>query len=301
MRTILVIDDDEDARNLIAHILEPTKYSIIQAKNGIEGIRKSLVYHPDIITVDVMMPELNGIHMMHIFNMLRLQIPSIFVTIKTDIDKYIESFPSIEDVCLKSDLKTKLLPIVERIIRQTNRVFTDIQYSLKKKEVFGLLGKSDRKKILIITDNKTLKLIQSVFKELDLYELYFAPNGQEAVFKAVMTQPDLILCDIETPEIDGISLARILYILGHPFPLTFLSEKSDVNIIKKASKLEGIKGFLLKSEIFRNKNLLKERIESILKISDEDKQALRASYETIDMEKIQDFDMQSSIWASIAP
>ncbi len=157
------------------------------------------------------------------------------------------------------------------------------------------------KKILIITDNRTLHLIQSVFKELDLYELYFAPNGQEAIFKAVMTQPDLILCDIETPEIDGISLARILYILGHPFPLAFLSESSDVDIIKKASKLEGIKGFLLKSEITRNENLLKERIESILQISDEDKKALRASYETIDLEKIDDFDMNSSIWASINP
>jgi len=301
MRTILVIDDDGDTRNLIAHILKPTEYTVIQAENGIEGIRKALVYHPDIITVDVVMPKLNGIHMMQIFNMLKLQIPSIFVTVKTDIHKYIESFPSIKDFCLKSDIQNELLPIVERILRHTNRVFNDIQYSLKKKEVFGLLGKSDRKKILIITDNRTLQLIQSVFKELDLYELYFAPNGQEAIFKAVITQPDLILCDIETPEIDGISLARILYILGHPFPLAFLSESSDVEIIKKASKLEGIKGFLLKSEITRNRDLLKERIESILQISDEDKKALRASYETFDLEKIQDFDINSSIWASMTP
>ena len=46
MRTILVIDDDAGARELIVHQLKPTGCRLIEAENGIEGIRKSLNYPP---------------------------------------------------------------------------------------------------------------------------------------------------------------------------------------------------------------------------------------------------------------
>ena len=181
------------------------------------------------------------------------------------------------------------------------RNFSDIDYTLNSKEIFGLLGKSDRKKILIVTDPKTQEMVLTMFSDSDLYELYFAPDGQEAVFKAVMVRPDLIVSDLELPDFDGIMLARILYILGHPFPLVFLSDKSDKKTITKASKLEGIKGFLLKSEIKKDHRFIQNRIEGILDVSDADKARLQASYETIDIEKIDDFTMESSIWASLTP
>ena len=88
MRTILVIDDDSDARELIIHLLKPTGCHLIAAENGIEGIRKALNHHPFLITVDVMMPFINGLHMMRILSLLKLQIPAIFVTVKDDIQKY---------------------------------------------------------------------------------------------------------------------------------------------------------------------------------------------------------------------
>lgn len=302
MRTILIIDDEKDSRELIAHLLKPLEYRLIHASNGIEGVRKALRYHPDLITVDVMMPHLNGLNMMKIFKLMKLQIPSIFVTVKPDMEKYVDVFPSILNVCVKDELQEKLFDIVKGVLeRDEAREFSDIDYTLNSKEIFGLLGKSDRKKILIVTDDQTREMILSMFSESDLYELYFAPDGQEAVFKAVMIQPDLIVSDLELPEFDGIMLARILYILGHPLPLVFMSDKSDKETIRVASKLEGIRGFLLKSEIKRDHKLIEGRIESILNISDEDKARLQASYETIDIEKIEDFGMESSIWASLTP
>ncbi|MBT4266206.1 MAG: response regulator [Deltaproteobacteria bacterium] len=302
MKTILIIDDEKDSRDLIAHLLEPLGYRIIQATNGIAGVRMALHFHPDLITVDVKMPHLNGLNMMKIFNLMKLKIPSLFVTVKSDMEKFVDLFPSILSVCTKDQLQEKLFGMVKGILEQDKeREFSDIKYSLNSQEVFGLLGKSDRKKILIVADTLTREMVMTMFSDSELYEIYFAPDGQEAVFKAVMTRPDLIVSDLELPEFDGIMLARVLYILGHPFPLVFLSEKSDKETITKASKLEGIRGFLLKSEIRKDHKLIQERIERILNISDEDKARLQASYETIDIEKIEEFTMESSIWASLSP
>ncbi len=302
MRTILVIDDDKESRDLISRLLEPLEYRVIHAENGISGIRSALSFHPDLMTVDVVMPHLNGLNMMKILKLIKLQIPSVFVTVKTDMEKYIKVFPSVVDVCSKDQLQDNLFNMVKSTLSQDHeREFNDVKYQLNQKEVFGLLGRSDRKKILIVSDALTQEMVLTMFSDSELYEFYFAPDGQEAVFKAVMIRPDLIVSDLSLPDFDGIMLARILYILGHPFPLLFISDKSDVETIKTASKLEGIQGFLLKSEIRKDHKLIQKRVETVLNISDADKARLQASYETVDVEKIEEFTMESSIWASMAP
>ncbi len=302
MRTILVIDDDKDSRDLISILLKPLDYHIIYAENGIAGIRMALSYHPDLMTVDVKMPHLNGLNMMQILKLIKLQVPSIFVTVQADMEKYADTFPSMVGFCPKDKLKQNLFNMVKETLEQNQeREFSDVTYRLNQKEIFGLLGRSDRKKILIVSDTLTREMVLTMFSNTELYEIYFAPDGQEAVFKAVMIKPDLIVSDLELNDFDGIMLARILYILGHPFPLVFISDKSDKETIKKASKLEGIQGFLLKSEIKRDHKLIQERIETILNISDEDKARLQASYEAVDIEKIEEFTMESSIWASMTP
>jgi len=301
MRTILVIDDDKESRDLISRLLEPLGYRVIHAENGIAGIRSALSFHPDLMTVDVMMPHLNGLNMMKILKLIKLQIPSVFVTVKPDMEKYIKVFPSVVDVCTKDELQDNLFNMVKKTLESHEREFSDVKYQLNQQEVFGLLGRSDRKKILIVSDALTREMVLTMFNDSELYEIYFAPDGQEAVFKAVMIRPDLIVSDLGLPDFDGIMLARILYILGHPFPLLFISDKSDVETIKTASKLEGIQGFLLKSEIRKDHKLIQKRIEKVLNVSDADKARLQASYETVDVEKIEEFTMESSIWASMAP
>ena len=57
---VLVIDDNADIRTYIASILGES-YSIIEASNGTEGIRKAMKYVPDLIICDVMMPGIDGI------------------------------------------------------------------------------------------------------------------------------------------------------------------------------------------------------------------------------------------------
>jgi two-component system alkaline phosphatase synthesis response regulator PhoP len=60
---ILVVEDSADEANLIKMILEPEGYEVAVASNGEEGLKKVASDRPDLIVLDVMMPELDGFTM----------------------------------------------------------------------------------------------------------------------------------------------------------------------------------------------------------------------------------------------
>lgn len=59
-KNILVVDDDANIRQLLRQQLEAEGYIIREAKDGIEAIAQVKKSAPDLITLDVMMPEMNG-------------------------------------------------------------------------------------------------------------------------------------------------------------------------------------------------------------------------------------------------
>lgn len=60
MHTILVADDDEDLLQALDFTLSQNGYNVIQAKDGAETIVRTLELKPDIILLDIMMPDLDG-------------------------------------------------------------------------------------------------------------------------------------------------------------------------------------------------------------------------------------------------
>jgi len=59
-KKILIIDDDSDFVEAITLILRPKKFEVVAAYNGKEGIEKVKSERPDLIVLDVMMPEKDG-------------------------------------------------------------------------------------------------------------------------------------------------------------------------------------------------------------------------------------------------
>lgn len=59
-KKVLVVDDDRDDLKMISMILEPEGYEVITAENGAEALEKVESEAPDLILLDVMMPELDG-------------------------------------------------------------------------------------------------------------------------------------------------------------------------------------------------------------------------------------------------
>ncbi len=59
-KMILVIEDNPSALRLVEYTLEKKDYQVITASDGLEGLRKALDEHPDLIIIDVMLPGLDG-------------------------------------------------------------------------------------------------------------------------------------------------------------------------------------------------------------------------------------------------
>ena len=63
-KTVLVIDDDEALRLVLTDALKAEGINILEAKNGVEGLKIALEKHPDFILLDIMMPEMGGEEML---------------------------------------------------------------------------------------------------------------------------------------------------------------------------------------------------------------------------------------------
>lgn len=59
-KQILIIDDNEDTCQILTRLLTREGYGVTLAKNGKEGLQKSEHSPPDLILLDVMLPEING-------------------------------------------------------------------------------------------------------------------------------------------------------------------------------------------------------------------------------------------------
>ena len=59
-RKILIVEDNEDCRELQALVIRRLGYVVIEADNGVTAIEEALAGHPDLILMDLSMPKMNG-------------------------------------------------------------------------------------------------------------------------------------------------------------------------------------------------------------------------------------------------
>ncbi len=79
-RTILVVDDEESIRFLYREELEDEGYRVITASDGEEALRKVGEEKPDLITLDIRMPGMDGIEVLHRIRDMDKEIPVIMST-----------------------------------------------------------------------------------------------------------------------------------------------------------------------------------------------------------------------------
>ena len=168
--TILIVDDDDSIRSLLQQELGEAGYLIEEASNGNEALAKIRNHRPDLVILDVMMPEMNGFDVAAILknDPKTMDIPIIVLSIVQDkargyrigVDRYL----------------TK--PI------DTAQLFAEVGNLLEQ-------GKS-RKKVMVVDEDTTAVRSLTDVLQAKGYQVVES-DGKELMEKAIKTQPDIII------------------------------------------------------------------------------------------------------------
>lgn len=160
---VLVIDDTQKNLEVVGQLLTDNDYNVTVANNGERGIAIARKLVPDIILLDVMMPELNGYEVCKRLKQdsVTESIPVIFLTAKTDQEDLVEGFSAgAVDYITKPFVKDELLA----------RVGTHSELSIKRAQEHMLSNIVDKYVLEIIIDIEgTIKFASAAFLELTGY------------------------------------------------------------------------------------------------------------------------------------
>lgn len=122
-------------------------------------------------------------------------------------------------------------------------------------------------KILIIDDEETLRMTICELLTYIGHKVYDAEDGESGLEGVHQFKPDLILCDIMMPKLDGYGFMLQHYTSEYKYiPVIFLSAKIESEDRKKGAEL-GVKHFLKKPFVFNDLKLLIENL-----VTDKDSQ-----------------------------
>jgi CheY-like chemotaxis protein len=85
-KRILVVEDDEDVREMLVECLQTLGYSVTHACDGPNGLKRLPLDHPDLMMVDFAMPGMNGMEVIAKARELRADLPVILATGYADVD-----------------------------------------------------------------------------------------------------------------------------------------------------------------------------------------------------------------------
>ena len=117
--TLLLIEDNDEMRAYIRQCLDESKYQILEACDGEEGIDKALTHVPDLIISDVMMPKKNGFDVVRTIraNLMTSHIPLILLTAKASLDSRLKGFKRGTDAYLTKPFSPQELALrIQKLI-----------------------------------------------------------------------------------------------------------------------------------------------------------------------------------------
>lgn len=190
MKTILLIEDNDEIRDNTAEILELAMYNVHTAPSGKEGIEKAIDIKPDLIICDIMMPVLDGYGVLHAVqkNETIKNTPFIFLTAKTernDIRKGMEL--GADDYITKPFEATELLNAIDSRLKKVELLKKE--YTKDMDGVHQLILESSSgdmmKELVENRSTNTYRKKQVIYKEGNHpTQLYYVLSGKIKTFKS---------------------------------------------------------------------------------------------------------------------
>nr|WP_255603127.1 ammonium transporter [Oscillochloris sp. ZM17-4] len=185
---VLVIDDDPEARELIRRTLAREGIQVMLASGGAEGLAMARAARPAVITLDVMMPELDGW--------------AVLAKIKADPDLH--------------DVPVIMMTMVDD--RQRGFALGADDYLMKPVDRERLLRVVESHRpsvaaasnILVVEDDPGTREMLRRMLEREGWQVAEADNGEVALGRVAERRPDLILLDLMMPKMDGFEVISAL-------------------------------------------------------------------------------------------
>ena len=177
---VLVIDDDPTVHDLLKRLLQRQGFQVEGVQRGREGLKVARQIKPDVIILDVMMPEMDG---WNVLSNLKSdpELSGIPVVMLSMIeDKHMGFALGASDYLTKPLDRDKL----SNMLRKYRRVSADSV-------------------VLLVEDEEGVRQFMRVLLEREGWTVMEAANGQEALLKVAEKKPALILLDLMMPLMDG--------------------------------------------------------------------------------------------------
>jgi signal transduction histidine kinase/CheY-like chemotaxis protein len=201
---LLVVDDDESSRDLLRRMLEKEGFNVLLAGNGPDALHAAREHHPDLITLDVMMPSMDGWAVLSALkeDPATAGIPVVMLTMVED--RPMGYALGAAEYLTKPVEKTRVLEAVARLVP-------------------GQTGD-----ILLVEDEPMAAEIVRRTLESDGHACRHARHGREALQMVRAGRPALIVLDLMMPEMDGFTFLEELRREGPEFadiPVVVLTAK----------------------------------------------------------------------------
>jgi PAS domain S-box-containing protein len=185
-RLVLIVDDHADSRILLTHYVEDFGCRAIATHSPASAITLARELKPDLITLDLMMPGMNGWDLLS--------------DLKSD--PLLATIPVIVVSIVAQESRASLLGAIDLVQKPVDR---DTLFRVLRRN----LG-SSRPRILVVEDSADMrKVLRDLLEEI-ASELRMAEHGQEALTVLREFAPDIIITDLLMPVMDGLTFLEIL-------------------------------------------------------------------------------------------
>ena len=190
MKTILLIEDNDDIRNNTAEILEISNYKVVVAENGKIGVKKAIEQKPDLIICDIMMPVLDGYGVLHAVhkNAAIKNTPFIFLTAKTERTDFRKGMElGADDYITKPFNGTELLNAVDSRLKKIDLLKKEFSPGLEGLQhlMEAASGKDSLQSLTEGRNTNKYKKKQAIYTEGNHpNRLYFLLKGKVKTYKS---------------------------------------------------------------------------------------------------------------------
>lgn len=125
-KKILIVDDEEDIREVFKKNLEVNDYNVITANDGSQGVKRASEERPDLILLDVMMPVMDGFKSLKELKKEEItsEIPVLMLTVRSDLGTLYECLKlGAKDYILKTYDSDRIIKYVKKYVKEGAKKF----------------------------------------------------------------------------------------------------------------------------------------------------------------------------------